>query len=194
MPTISNSIQYSDSTQTIITQISLEPGYSHKRWGDDDLEQVRCEIRDFYRREQRANCPYCREPIGLRAAANAPVEHIAPKSRYLQFMFEPKNLCVVCADCNENKSNRDVIDPLITGNPGRSYPTNATRYRIVHPHFDEYSDHIIKAKFLYFEKTPKGGHTIYICNLNRFIRNFGVSQEFWDDLEILAERERFHGG
>ncbi|MGC3489026.1 HNH endonuclease, partial [Pseudomonas aeruginosa] len=81
---------------------------------------------------------------------------------YLQVMVEPKILCVGCADCNENKSNRDVIDPLITGNPGRSYPTNATRYSIVHPHFDEYSDHIIKAKFLFFDKTPKGGQTINI--------------------------------
>ncbi|MEX5495911.1 HNH endonuclease domain-containing protein [Pseudomonas asgharzadehiana] len=194
MPTINNAIQYSDSTLAKITQTTLEPGYNHTRWGDEDLEPVRCEIRDFYRREQRANCAYCREPIGLRAASNSPIEHIAPKSRYLQFMFEPKNLCVVCADCNENKRNREVIDSLITGNPRLSYPKNSARYRIVHPHFDEYSDHIIKAKFLYLERTQKGGHTIYICNLNRFIRDFGVSQEFWSDLEILAERERFHGG
>jgi len=80
----------------------------------------------------------------------------------------------------------------VTGNPIRTYPEKTDRYRIYHPHFDEYKDHIIKVKFLYLEKSKKGGYTIYVCNLNRFIQEFGVSEDFMNSLETIAEQERFH--
>lgn len=193
MPIINNSIVYSDRAQDKISEVKREPDYNHTRWGDGDLEHVRCEIRDYYRVEQRLKCAYCREPVGSRSAANATVEHILPKSCYTQFMFEPKNLCVVCADCNEFKSNREALaDPPVTRNPIRTYPTDPNKYRIFHPHFDEYQDHILKVKFLYFEKSKKGGYTIYVCNLNRFTQDLGVSEEFMNSLETLADREQFH--
>lgn len=193
MPTINNPVVYSAIALDKIAEVQREPGFNHTRWGDADLEYVRCEIRDFYRREQRLSCVYCREQIAVRSAASAPVEHIVPRSRYLQFMFEPKNLCVVCADCNEFKSNREVLtDPPLTGNPIRTYPTDPHRYRLFHPHFDEYREHIIKAGFLYVENSRKGGHTIYVCNLNRFVQTFGVSDEFMNSLETLTDMERFH--
>jgi len=193
MPIINNYISYSDATKNKIAEIKVEPGYSHTRWKDEDLEQVRSEIRNFYRREQRGSCVYCRGEISLRGAMNASVEHIAPKSLYVHFMFEPKNLCVICADCNEYKSNREVIEDLVSGNPARKYPTESARYRIVHPHIDEYNEHIVKAGFIYMERTKKGGHTIYLCNLNRWIHNFGVSDELLAGIETLTEWERFHG-
>lgn len=195
MPTINNPIVFSMEALQKIAEVQREPGYDHTRWGGADLESVRCEIRNFYRREQRLSCAYCREQIGVQSAASAPVEHIVPKSRYLQFMFEPQNLCVICADCNEFKRSREAFaDPPLTGNAIRTYPTDTNRYRLFHPHFDEYQDHIIKVGFLYLEKSGKGAYTIYICKLNRFVQNFGVSEEFMDSLQTITERERFHEG
>jgi 5-methylcytosine-specific restriction endonuclease McrA len=195
MPTINNAITFSVNASMRIRDVQAEQGYSHTRWSDDDLLDVRREIRDFYRREQRLVCAYCREVISVRAAASAPIEHIVSKSQYLQFMFEPKSLCVTCGDCNEYKSNRETLaDPAMVRSYKRRYPEDSTKYRAFHPHFDEYSDHIIKVRFLYFNKTPKGNYTIYVCNLNRFVEMFGMSQEFLDNLDVLAEQERFHSG
>lgn len=193
MPTINSCIAFSQESLDKIAAIKQDPNYSHTSWSDVFLESVRCEIRDFYRREQRLNCIYCFRPVAVLAAASAPVEHILPKSLYLQFMFEPKNLCVVCADCNEYKRDREVIaDTPLTGRAARDYPIDTSRYRLFHPHFDEYQDHIIKVGDLYFEKSRKGGHTIYVCNLNRFVQTFGLSEEFINSIETMIERERFH--
>ncbi|WP_280375116.1 HNH endonuclease [Pseudomonas sp. BN515] len=172
-----------------------EPKFSHTRWSDPDLEAIRCEVRDFYRKEQRLNCAYCLNPVTARSAQGAHVDHIVPKSIYPQFMFEPKNLCVTCPDCNEYKSQREVLaDPAIKTNPKKKYPTDKKNYRIFHPHLDDYSSNIIKAGFLYFENSPEGGYTIYVCNLNRFTQQFGMSEEFIHNLTLMAEAERFHGG
>jgi 5-methylcytosine-specific restriction endonuclease McrA len=194
MPAINNSITFSAIAIAKITEVKREPEYSHTRWADDDLLEIRREIRDFYRREQRLTCAYCREVISVRAAACAPIEHIVSKSQYLQFMFEPKNLCVVCGDCNEFKGSREsMADSALVREYKRVYPSDSNKYRGFHPHLDDYEDHIIKAKFLYFNRSPKGSYTIYVCNLNRFVETFGLSQEFLDDLDTIAEQERFHG-
>lgn len=193
MPTINNAIVFTQEALGKIQDAKAKPGYSHKSWESDDLLSVRREIRDFYRREQRLICAYCREVISARAAASAPIEHIAPKSAYLQFMFEPKNLCVVCGDCNEYKSNREVLaEPVMRRENKRDYPLDSDNYRSYHPHFDDYQAHILKVEHLYFQRSPKGAYTIYACNLNRFVEMFGMSQEMLDNMQIMARQERFH--
>lgn len=193
MPIINSIINYSPNSLSAIEEIKNKPDYDHTSWSDDLLEVVRCEIRDFYRFEQQLNCVYCRGQVSARSAASAPVEHILPKSSYLQFMFEPKNLCVTCGDCNEFKGKREVLaDEPLKGKALRLYPSDSNRYRLLHPHFDEYEDHITKVGFMYMPNSKKGGHTIYVCNLNRYFEYVGISSEFISDLETLVEKERFH--
>ncbi len=193
MPAINNSVVFSELNAKKIKAIKKEPGYSHARWKDDDLEEIRREVRDFYRVEQRLNCVYCLNAVTARSALGAHIEHIVSKSQYPQFMFEPKNLCVACPDCNEYKSQREAFaDAAMRTNPRRKYPTDIKQYRIYHPHFDEYGKNILKAGHLYFEVSPAGGYTIYICNLNRFSQQFGVSEELINMLTVMAEAQRFH--
>jgi len=195
MPLINTAIVFSPDTASKIVAVKQEPGYSHVRWGDDDLETVRREIRNFYRKEQRFTCAYCRGEVGLIAAVNSPVEHVLPKSQYLQFMFEPKNLCVICADCNTYKKDREglVETPLIR-QALRDYPLDSGRYRLFHPHLDEYDQHIKKVAFLYVALSRKGGYTIFVCHLNRLIEELGVSDELFEDMSVALERARFGGG
>ncbi len=108
-------------------------------------------------------------------------------------MFEPKNLCVVCGDCNEYKKNREVlVEPAMRRENRRDYPQDSENYRAFHPHFDEYQEHILKVEHLYFQRSPKGAYTIYACNLNRFVEMFGMSQEMLDSMQVMARQERFH--
>jgi hypothetical protein len=195
MPTINNPIVFSPEAVDRISTVSSREHYSHREWSCDDLEVVRCEIRDHYRGEQRANCVYCRKPLSIRSALGAHVEHVASKSVYPNYMFEPLNLCVACPDCNETKAEREVFaDPVIVGRPPVRYPTRSDRFRLVHPHFDEYDEHIKHAGDFYLSQTPKGAYTIYVCGLDRFLIAFGVTQEILDDLQAISDRHRFHGG
>lgn len=191
MPKINNPIEFSAESLILIGQKMSSPNFKHTDWGDDDLQDLRAEIRAHYRNEQRLECVYCREPIGVRAAHAAPIEHIVPKSQYISFIFEPKNLCVVCPDCNEYKGKNEVLfEPVI--DTGRiRYPTASASFRIVHPHIDDYEMHIIKANRIYVDITPKGHYTIGICKLNRFFHHFGACDEFVNDAKIAEANENF---
>lgn len=191
---IDEAVTLSGVALVLIRAKVASPEYSHLSWGDDDLLPVRREIREFYRDSQRLVCAYCLGPVSDRSAAGAPIEHIVPKSQYLAFMFEPKNLCVICADCNEYKSSRETLtDPVLVAHRV-NYPANSVLFRIVHPHFDVYDEHIARFNRLYVECSDKGGYTIYACNLNRFFRRFGRSDELVNDVELLHQSERFYDG
>jgi hypothetical protein len=194
MPTIERPIELSEQSLALIAAKKLIPGFSHTNWSDADLLPVRQEIRNYYRDAQRLACVYCRNPVGAVSAVGAQIEHIVSKASYVQFMFLPQNLCLICPDCNQCKLDDEALgivhDPL-TRHRVR-YPTSSNAFNIVHPHFDNYEEHIIKAGRIYVERTDKGHWTIGACKLNRFTRRFGVSQELIDDAKSIELEERFH--
>lgn len=191
MPLIDNPIVLSDASSVIIERKINSPNYSHKSWGDDELQPVRSEIREYYRNAQRLTCVYCLGPISSYSAFGAQIEHIVPKSQHLGFMFEPKNMCVICPDCNEFKSNREALARPVLAADRVNYPSTPSSFRIVHPHLDSYEEHIAKFNRLYVECSDKGGYTIYICNLNRFYRKFGRCEELVQDVDLANQSESF---
>ncbi|WCR45042.1 HNH endonuclease [Stutzerimonas stutzeri] len=167
----------------------LEEGFTHHDWGCDELMSLRSRIREFYRNEQKGFCAYCMQLISLAAAANAQVEHILPKSKYADFIFEPINLCVICADCNLHKRNGVVENnneevETVTGAVAK-YPRASTRFLLVHPSIDVYDEHIVKKGHLYINRTKKGHFTIGLCNLNRYTEKFGYVPAVMDELELM---------
>jgi len=109
-------------------------------------------------------------------------------------MFEPKNLCVVCADCNEIKREQEVAneepDPVHNGKTRKLYPRSSRSFRIVHPHFDVWEKHIQKFGPVFADKTDKGHFTIGACKLNRYLRKFGWESDY-DDEEISADARAY---
>jgi hypothetical protein len=79
-------------------------------------------------------------------------------------MFLPENLCVACPTCNEFKGTTEVLnDPETT-----TYPETSTGFKIIHPMYDKYSEHIeLVGDVLYRGKTDKGNFTINTCHLYR---------------------------
>lgn len=193
MTDITIPVKFSDDANSRIKSVKARPTHDHRDWGCDELEKVRCEARDHYRAVQRHVCAYCHQIVSQRSAAGATVEHIACRSVYPQFMFEPKNLCVVCPDCNEFKRAREALaDPTIIAKNPKRYPKKSESFRIYHPHFDVYSDHIKRAGILYLTPTAKGAYTAYVCHFSRFIEAIGITDELLQDLGTLVERHRFH--
>ncbi|AAM38784.1 HNH endonuclease [Xanthomonas citri pv. citri] len=192
---IDEPVVFSADALNRIATARAHPAYDHTMWSDATLEPVRVEVRDHYRRVQRLACAYCLNLLSIRSAMGSPVEHIAPKAMYLGYMFEPLNLCVCCPDCNEYKSNREVhVDPPIKGYLPVAYPNDPEKFRIVHPHFDEYSQHIRRAGILYIPLSEKGSYTFYVCHLGRYLSELGMTEELFNDLNAVMQRHRFHEG
>lgn len=190
MADIKQSIEFTNS-QKIQIEIKLKDiAFTHNDWSEDDLIDLRKAIRDFYKKQQRGFCSYCKNPVSVQASDNCHVEHIAPKSKYRSFIFEPKNLCVICAECNKIKREQETMaqepDTVKKGSMRRLYPRSSNAFKIVHPHFDNYEDHIeIFGDYFYVDKTIKGGHTILYCKLNRRLHHFGWRREYIEDSAVI---------
>lgn len=196
MPLIRNYFIYRPEELQLI-KTKRQEGFTHQDWSQDYFMPLRSRIRDFYRREQNGSCAYCMQPISIHAAANAQVEHILPKSKHEAFIFEVKNLCVICADCNQAKGSKNALigEELDTIQaPPRRYPSSSSRFLIIHPAIDIYSEHIAINGKLYIDLTPKGHFTIGACNLNRFTQKFGIEQSILDDFGIFQLLESYSNG
>ncbi|WP_228388441.1 HNH endonuclease [Chryseobacterium sp. CBo1] len=117
---------YSEDFEKRIMDKFSKSEINHTNWQDDDISDIRSSIREYYRIEQKGKCAYCKQSISLISASNCQVEHIVPKSKYLSFISEPKNLCVICADCNEIKKSQEVLNevPEVTNKKNiKRYPS-----------------------------------------------------------------------
>lgn len=195
MGDINSAIVLSSETNKLI-EIKLKSGISHTNWGDEDLMNVRKEIRDYYRKQQKGICCYCKQTVSLVSVSNCHIEHIVPKSLHLDFIFTPKNLCVVCADCNQIKREQETLGtiPQTMTRPTtrKRYPTSSNSFKIVHPHFDNYDDHILIINGYYIDKSSKKGNfTIGACNLNRKLGIFGWEPEIVNDEDIITEMNSY---
>ncbi|AXI03267.1 hypothetical protein [Aquirhabdus parva] len=149
-----------------------------KGWACTDTEFValKSKIKDHYIRVQSNRCCYCYHYYASNHHAIWDIEHILYKEGYSRFLLEPKNLAASCKECNQFKHQTDVLVPV-----SRSFtrlPRSSARYKIVHPIFDVYLDHIDVqdlggGKYLLCPKTKKGSETFTICNLFRFHLIYG---------------------
>ena len=185
MPDITNPVTFQTNEAAIIISKKTDPAFTHRDWSSDELESLRSAIRNHYRNEQRGICAYCRNPVSLYSALNCHVEHICPKSKRLDFIFEPKNLCVICDDCNSIKRAQETEanepDTILNSNGRKIYPRSSNAFLIVHPHFDNWDEHIVQFGKIYLDITPKGNFTIGACILNRFLHKFGWEAVFSDE-------------
>ncbi|EBS4563705.1 hypothetical protein YY29_004291 [Salmonella enterica subsp. enterica] len=175
MAEINKSIVISKESEDIIKSVKSKLGFTFKLWSDEELLKVRREIRKFYRKQQKGKCAYCQNPVTL-SASGCHVEHIVAKSLHEEFMFTPKNLCVICPDCNEIKREQEVmenIESTLKNDSPKTYPRSSAAFITYHPHFDNYNDHILNIDGYYLDKSEKGANTIRMCVLNRKLREFG---------------------
>ena len=187
MPDINTAVSLPPELVAVVKAKLTDPAFTHKDWSSDDLQAVRSFIRQHYRVAQRGRCAYCKRILGKQAAGNCHVEHLLSKSLYRAFIFEPKNLCAVCAECNTVKRSQETASTPVDAlnkNAAKLYPRSADAFKVVHPHFDVYDEHIeILRDRYYVGKTPKGYFTVGACDLNAHIREFGWRPEFVDEGE-----------
>lgn len=181
-------INFNEKDKELIRKKLNHIGFNSASWSDDDLADLRGRIKEFYLKEQKFTCLYCRQVHKTKNGRCWDIEHIASRHDFPQFMFEPENLCVACIDCNLAKSNKKIT----TSKAKINYPNRSESYLIVHPHFDEYTKNIlvIKEGFYYVAIKPKGEKTIDICRLNRFYEYADFGEDVQDDERIFILSEQ----
>lgn len=187
MPDISKPYVFSVDFEKRLSDKFSKLGITHNNWQDSDISDIRSSIREYYRKQQNAKCAYCKQPLSLTSASNCQVEHIVPKAKHIKFISEPKNLCVICADCNEIKRSKEILNEIdeVTIRNIVKYPRTSSAFKIVHPHFDNYDEHILIINGFYFDKSTKGGYTIIFCNLNRKLHKLGYENPVFSDIELM---------
>jgi len=179
---ISNPIVFTQEQLNVFEDIKSRDDFCSESWSCIEVDRIKPIIRQHYALEQKTTCPYCQMQLRTVRGRSWDVEHIIPRSYINSFMFEPLNLCIACVECNSAKSNEKVTN----SNAKKRYPKLG--YLIVHPHFDNYYEHIVPMHIglFYFPKTSKGEKTIYVCKLNRFYSyaNFDDTLDDLDDLIV----------
>ncbi|HMW08652.1 MAG TPA: HNH endonuclease domain-containing protein [Leptospiraceae bacterium] len=195
MAKIISAIKYSENIQNLVNSFNIDDSFDHNIWDSDNLADLRKEIRDYYRLEQNAICSYCRQTISIIYPSNSHIEHIAPKSLHPEYIFEPKNLCVVCSDCNQIKKNQETLKTIpdtIKKKYKTKYPDKSDDFYIVHPHLDDYDKHILIINGFYIDNdSSKGNFTIGACRLNRKLGITGWEPEVVEETEIIQEFNNF---
>lgn len=159
-------VQYSTASKVIVDAFEKLPEnkQSSTYWSDVAVEPVRKEIKDHYIVEQNYVCVYCRRQIVTANNALWDAEHVITRVKASRFMFTPKNLAVSCRDCNISKGQEEVRKNASR----KSFPNESKHYLIVHPHFDNYEDHIRWFGDVCTPISVKGVKTQEICGLTRF--------------------------
>lgn len=106
-----------------------------------DRNALKTKIKEFVRNGQNGFCYYCGISFilrnGERGVRGAQRDHIAAKSDYKRFTFEPQNIILACAKCNSTdyKGKLPTVEK-----EARKY--HRFKFLIVHPYLDKLSSHL----------------------------------------------------
>jgi hypothetical protein len=173
--------QPNDEEEKAIKELA-DKGLEPKNWNSKKkgILSFKEHLRDDVYEKQNRKCAYCRLHIA-KACWPSHREHIVYKDDHPQWMFLPKNLCVSCYWCNKWKDTTEVLEDPLT----ETYPKTGDGFKIIHPFYDTYSEHIeLVGDVLYRGRTDKGKFTIETCHLYR-----AELAEERVDMKMLAENK-----
>lgn len=184
-------IIYNEEENSLITGFNNFPPEKKigSYWSEEAIADLKTRIKTYYINKQRNYCCYCRTHIPSNNHRYWDVEHVVARASHPQFMFTEKNLSVSCPDCNGAKGDKACM----VNNKRKTYPKASKDFKIIHPHFDNFDDHIKKHHFIYVPKTDKGRLTIYTCDLLRFAQHFikwensATDTRFEEEIDIIFD-------
>lgn len=157
-------IVYSAEERELIDAAIAAPDFGAAAWGAEKIADIRKRVKRYYIQVQAYRCCYCSQTVYAEHGWAWDIEHVIARSINARFMFEPCNLAISCIECNQAKSVTPVTNPKRV-----RFPKRSENYAIVHPHYDEWSEHIeLEGDVTYRAITEKGKFTIYHCDLFRF--------------------------
>lgn len=105
------------------------------------VKSFKSDVKEKYYTSQLRRCAYCSHEL-QQSKQTYHLDHIIDKGAYSEFMFETRNLANACTLCNGTKSNKNVLTGTGLAKVSSSLPWQSDDYLILHPHLDEWSDHL----------------------------------------------------
>ncbi len=112
-----------------------------KIWDQEELSELKAKIKGHYRTSMGELCCYCRKNFHGEFNMVIDIEHILPKKHFAEYEFSPFNLNIACKRCNMNIKGEDIAF-LNNTQTGHDNPSDNTNYKIIHPNFDVYEEHL----------------------------------------------------
>jgi len=154
---------------------------------EESLRSAKVKIRDLHLARHGDRCCYCRFPLHGGGHFIVDPEHVLPKSReaYRPLAYTIWNLGIACKRCNM-KYKRANIDFVVDAISTAAFQDGAN-YRLIHPNFDLYKDHISISiemnddttliKYTTHPGSEKGAYTYDYFNLReREVGTFDAAQ------------------
>lgn len=133
-----------------------------------DKSEIKARMKKAMMYEQRLRCCYCRRFQDTTNNLVWDLEHILCELHYPQFFAVADNLAIACKQCNNAKTQTDVLLPQPRPEPRiEDLPTASASYSIPHPRLDSWNDWLRHINFqVYSSETDKGLELIKVCKLN----------------------------
>lgn len=140
-----DSIAFTEADQAAIEAalLTADPwGWKPGGAQSDAITSVKTKIRDLHMARHGDRCCYCRKNLHGGGHFIVDREHVLPKSRaaYKLLAYEIWNLGISCKRCNM-QYKRSRIDFVVDKVTPATFRTSAN-YRLIHPNFDLYKQHI----------------------------------------------------
>ncbi len=166
-------------------------------WNNEQLSFLKSKIKKFYR-DLRESCCYCRRDLQDEFNMVIDIEHVLPKSKYAEYMFELGNLNISCKRCNMRiKGEKD--DFIFDKTTIKNDYSLSSQYLFIHPNFDSYTDNMKVIRFVYDDKkltkylpnTIKGKYTydyfqLYKLEVNSLNIAQGITPSSEDTLDSVG--------
>ena len=137
-------------TEEEYNEILLAIAEGGKVWENQRLNPIKAKIKLILRLLQNQVCCYCFRDILGEFNMVLDIEHVLPKGKYPQFMFDIPNLAIACKRCNMSVKSHD--DSFIKDKSKLAHSTySEENYQIIHPTIENFEDHI-KRKALNINK------------------------------------------
>ncbi|GAA3972646.1 hypothetical protein GCM10022246_26200 [Pedobacter ginsengiterrae] len=127
-----------DNDKVLITEAIAAGG---DVWANDSIKPVKDKIKAYYRGISGGHCCYCKSSFRGGFNMVIDIEHVLPKSKYADFIFELFNLNISCKRCNM-LIKKDRLDFLLDEHMVQQDPRNTDKYLLIHPNLDEYFEHM----------------------------------------------------
>ena len=193
---LTRTIKFTKAQEEYIKTLSLTSG---KIWDskDENMKDIKKEIAIQLLKIQDGYCIYCGLTIDFYEHFER--EHIALKSKFPEFMFEPLNLVLACHTCNG--SSRKGNNILLNTPKKTLYKSNT--FKIIHPYLDKRDDHIMFASdnisLIPKNDSEKGKKTIEIFQLNNpgyltlrgkqyLINKYSLDEELEDMIDLILQQ------
>lgn len=152
----------------------------HASWKDECVKELKVRIKEHLKHRQQNFCCYCLRNIYEDFNYVIDIEHILPKHKFVDFMFDMNNLAASCKRCNMKMKGRSVafLKPCFQNSIN---PFASENYKFIHPNSDVFEDHIrcvvlqegrnILVSYSVKSNSEKGNYSMDFFQLARLERN-----------------------